>query len=241
MEAATIRTVSSLRHVALRIGARMRFLRKEGGRCPVRPLAQSGLRVTTSWCAAVVRIRAERPKLCNWVDTADHRKGTGLVFAIEGRWFRRVELARRKSGGVLRIVEPETYIESVSRGQACVRVEAEDLVKEDRLNTDVAIVGVLSDFNVGLIPSQTEAAVELWILAAIGKERAVLNGEQIECEARLDAVEIEDQRVIQLAADHRSLGAWLLIGIGSQAVDNRWIGDEVKGNFILLVLRHGDA
>jgi len=206
-----------------------------------RPHTRPGLGVAADWRGAVVRIRAKRTELRSGVDTADHGKRTSLMFAIERRGFRRVELAGRKSGSVLRVVEPEAHIERVRGGQTRVRIEAEDLVEKNSLDADMAVIGALSDFDVRLVPGQTETAIELWISAAVGKERAVLHGEEIECKARLDAVEVENKRVIQFATDDGSLRLRLLVRVGAQTVNDRRIRDQVKGYFVFLVLRRGNA
>jgi hypothetical protein len=69
----------------------------------------------------------------------------------------------------------------------------------------------------------------------------VLHGEEIEGKARLDAVEVENKRVIQFATDDGSLGSRLLVRVGAQTVNDRRIRDKVKGYFVFLVLRRGNA
>jgi hypothetical protein len=58
-----------------------------------RPHTRPGSGVAADRRGAVVRIRAKRPQLRSGVDTADHGNRTSLMFAIERRGFRRVELA----------------------------------------------------------------------------------------------------------------------------------------------------
>src|SRR5580692_1956622 len=103
----------------------------------------------------------------------------------------------------------------------------------------MAIIGALADLDIRLVPGQTETAGEVWIFAAVGKERAVLHGKKIERQARLDAVEVQDKRVIQFATDNGSPGLRLLVRVGAQTVNDGRIGDEVKGYFVFLVLRRG--
>ena len=125
--------------------------------------------------------------------------------------------------------------------QACVGIEPEDLVEKNGLDANMAVIGVLSDFSVGLIPRQPEAAVELRILATVCKERAVLHGEEIEGKAGLDAVEVKNECVIQFTSDDGCLRSWLFVRVRPQTVNDRRIGDKVKGYIVFLVLRRCGA
>ena len=77
-------------------------------------------------------------------------------------WSELGRIIRRKtaSGGVLWIVEPEAQMKRVGGGQSHIRIKAEDLVEQNRLDANVAFVAMFADLNVGLIPGQTEAAFE---------------------------------------------------------------------------------
>jgi len=207
----------------------------------VRLSRTGGSGIAAGWDCGIVRVGAERSELGDRVGAANHGKGTGLVFAIEGRWVVRIEMARRKRGGILRIVEPEADMKRVRRRKFDVWIETEDLVEEDGLDANVAIIGALADFDVRLIPRQAKAASEGRILGAIGEERAVLNGEEIELQARLDAVEVQNQSVVELSADDGRFCARLLRRISAQAIDYGRIGNEIEGDFILLVLSGRDA
>src|SRR5947209_19467543 len=115
------------------------------------------------------------------------------MFAIERRGLGYIEAA---GGCVLRIVEPETDMKCVRRGQGYIGIEPEDLFQKDCLDADVTAIGVFSDLDVGLIPSQTEAAGEGGVGGPICLERASLHGEKIEGQFRFDTVEVQDQRVV---------------------------------------------
>ena len=74
---------------------------------------------------------------------------------------------------------------------------------------------------IGLIPRQTEAPREIGIFRAVGLEEAVLYGENVKREPRLDSIQIQDECVILLAANNRGAGPRLLKRIGAQAVHDR--------------------
>src|SRR5258708_17342654 len=82
------------------------------------------------------------------------------MFSVERSELARV--VRRKAAGssILWIVEPESYMASVGWRQCCVRIESEDLVEQDGLDTNVAVVSLLADLAVRLIPRQTASALD---------------------------------------------------------------------------------
>ena len=138
------------------------------------------------------------------------------MLAIEGRWVSHVEAARR---GVLRIVEPETDVEGVGRSQQGRRIEAEDLVEQNRLDGDFRIAIAVS-FEIRLIPREAEVLEVRIDLAARLQVRA-LRREQIEREVRLQVVRRQDQDVTEFAALYRDGRGRLVAIIASQAL-NEW-------------------
>jgi hypothetical protein len=58
---------------------------------------------------------------------------------------------------ILGIVEPEPHVERVGRRQGDVLIEAEDLIEQNSLDTDAAVVATFANFDVGLVPGQAEA------------------------------------------------------------------------------------
>ena len=74
---------------------------------------------------------------------------------------------------------------------------------------------------IGLIPRQTEVPREIGIFRAVGLEEAVLYGENVKREPRLDSIQIQDECVILLAANNLGEGPRLLKRIGAQAVHDR--------------------
>jgi hypothetical protein len=83
-------------------------------------------------------------------------------------------------------------MERVRRGQAHVGVKAENIVQKNCFDLDMAVIGLLAYLDIGLIPGQTEASREIGVLAAIGLKEAVLDGEQVKRETRLDPVQIQN-------------------------------------------------
>ena len=63
--------------------------------------------------------------------------------------------------GVVGVVEPESNVEGVGRGQRHRRIKAEDLIDEDRSNHREGIAEAVG-LNVRLIPGQSEV-LESWI------------------------------------------------------------------------------
>lgn len=105
----------------------------------------------------------------------------------------------------------------------------------------MAVIGVLSDFNVGLVPGEPETSVELRVFAAVCKERAVLHREEVEGQTGLDAVQVENESVIQFATDDGSRRARVLVRVSAQAIYDRRIGNQIKGYFVFLVLGRSNA
>ena len=64
----------------------------------------------------------------------------------------------------------------------------------------MAVIGMLANLDIGLIPGQTKAPREIGVLGVIGLKEAVLNGEQVKRETRFDPVQTQNERVILLAA-----------------------------------------
>src|SRR4051794_14788214 len=110
------------------------------------------------------------------------------MFAV--KWCELSRIVRRKSAGrcILWIVEPEAQVKSIGRCEGDIGIKAEDLVKQDRLDPYVAIVRMLPDLNVGLIPRESKAATESGIRNILSQERAPLNRKEIESEPRLEAI-----------------------------------------------------
>ena len=100
-------------------------------------------------------------------------------------------------------------------------------------------LSLCGDLNIGLVPRQPKAAVEhvgkRRIFRAVGQQRAALHGEQVKSQPRTDAVQVKNQRVIDLAADHGRARPWLLSVIGPQAANSIWIRYQVKGDLVVLL------
>ncbi|MFL6604751.1 MAG: hypothetical protein ACJ8R9_25925 [Steroidobacteraceae bacterium] len=134
---------------------------------------------------------------------------------------------------ILRIVEPESHVECVGRRQSNVRIEAEDLIEQNGLDTDAALVAALAQLDVRLVPRQAKATRERGIFCTVREERAVLNCEQVESQARLDAIEVENQGVIELTANDRCVRARLLVRVGSQALYKLRVGNQIEADLVL--------
>ena len=67
------------------------------------------------------------------------------MFSIERSELGRVVRRKAAGSGILWIVEPEPYMKGIGGWQGYVRIKAEDLVEQDRLDANVAVVGVLAD------------------------------------------------------------------------------------------------
>jgi hypothetical protein len=114
------------------------------------------------------------------------------MLAVERRGLGRVEVTAGQSRRILGIVKPENQMESVCRSQAHVGVKTEDIVQKNRFDLDMAVIRLLANLDIGLIPGQTKGSREIRVLGAIGLKEAVLDGEQVKRETRLDPVQIQN-------------------------------------------------
>jgi len=150
------------------------------------------------------------------------------MLAVKRRRLGRVEVTGGQSRRILGVVEPEAQVKSVRRSQSYVGVKTEDIIQKNRLDLDVAFIRTLANLNIGLIPGQTEAPCEIGVFSAVGLEEAVLYGEQVKSEARLDPIQIQNECVINFAADDRGASLRLLKRIGAKAVNHRRVRQQVK-------------
>lgn len=132
-------------------------------------------------------------------------------------------------------------MERVRRSQAHIRVKTEDIVQKDRLDLDMTVVRLLADLDIGLIPGQTKASREIGVFGAVGLKEAVLNGEQVKREAWLDPIQIQYERVILLATNNGGASPRLLKRIGTKAVNDRRVRQQVESDLVLLILGGGEA
>ena len=206
-------------------------------------LSTAGLLVCAAagWRCGIIRTSTERAQTALGVRNAEHSERSRLMLAVEWRRLGRVEVAGGQSRRVLWIVEPEAQVKCVRRSQAHVGVKTEDIVQKNRLDLDVAFIRALANLNIGLIPGQTEAPCEIGVFSAIGLEEAVLYGEQVKSEARLDPIQIQNERVINFAADDGGVSLRFFKRIGTQAVNHRWVRQQVEPDLVLVVLGGGDA
>jgi hypothetical protein len=192
---------------------------------------------------SVIRIGAERAQLCFWIRCTDHREGASLVFAVE--WSELGGVVRWETAGrsVLWIVEPEPYVKGVGRWQGRVRIKTEDLVEQDRLDANMAVVGVISNLNVRLIPRQAEAALEdvleVWIGRFVRQERAALYRKEIEGETGFESIKIQNHGVIEFPANNRRPGPGFFIMRFAKALDKLRIWHQIKSDLVFLVLSGG--
>jgi hypothetical protein len=204
------------------------------------PPAESGIAAARMrW----IRIGAERSQLRCGIGRADHREGSRIVFAVERSELGGVIRREPAVGGVLRIVEPKPYMKRVGWLQCYVRIEAEDLVEQDRLDANMAVVGLVADLDIRLVPGETEAALEdafeVWIGRFIRQERAALYRKEIKGKTRLESVEIQNQSVIEFASNDGRPGPGLFRSRFAKATDHTRIWYQIKTDFIFLVLRRG--
>ena len=95
-------------------------------------------------------------------------------------------------------IEPKPDMERVGRGEAHKRIKPKNLVEKN--GPDCHRTGAIgADVDVRLIPSEPEAG-EAGIGRAVGQLIAFLNGKEVEIQARLEAAQIQDQRIIERAA-----------------------------------------
>src|SRR5262249_58972966 len=109
----------------------------------------------------------------------NQRQRTSLMLAIERRGIIHIKAA---GGSVVRIVEPETYMEGVGRLQIHVRVETENLIQQNSSDADGGLALIVR-FDIGLIPGQTKTPVvghEVRVGVALSiQEGGALDGEQV--------------------------------------------------------------
>ena len=95
-----------------------------------------------------IRIGTERSQLCRRIGGTDHREGSSLVLSIERSELGRIVRGKATAGCILWIVKPEPEVKGIGRRKSYVRVEAEDLVEQDRLDANVAVIATPADFDV---------------------------------------------------------------------------------------------
>src|ERR1700749_4680110 len=95
-----------------------------------------------------IRIGAERSQLCRRIRCTDHRERSSLVLSVERSELSRVIRGKATAGRILRIVKPEPKVKGIDGWQCYVRIKTEDLVEQDRLDANVAIVAMLADLDV---------------------------------------------------------------------------------------------
>ena len=83
-------------------------------------------------------------------------------------------------------------MERIRRSQTHVGVETKDIVQKNGPDLDVAVIGLLANLDIGLIPGQTKASREIGVLGAVSLKEAVLDSEQIKRQTRLDSVQIQN-------------------------------------------------
>src|SRR5690242_12485160 len=132
-------------------------------------------------------------------------------------------------------------MERVRGSQTHVGVKTEDIVQKNRLDLDMAIICLFANLDIGLIPGQTKASREIGVLGAIGLKEAVLDGEQVERETRLDPIQVENERVVLLATNDCGVSPRLLERIGTKTVNDRRVRQQVERNLVLCILCGGDA
>ena len=190
-----------------------------------------------------IGVGTERSQLCRRIRCTHHCEGSSFVLSIEGSELGRIIRGEATAGRVVRIVEPEPEVKGVGRWKRYVRIKTEDLVEQNRFDTNVTVIVPLAYLDVRLIPSKTEASLEdvleVGIRRFVRQEGAALYCEEIEGETGLEPIKIENQSVIQLAADHRRPGLGLLVRIIAKTRDETRICYEVKADLIFLVLSRG--
>jgi hypothetical protein len=210
--------------------------------CNPLPTAGLSLRIAATRMS-VIRIGAEWAQLCFLIRCTYHREGASLVFAVERSEFGRVVRWKTAGGGVLWIVEPESYVKGVGRWQGRVRIKAEDLVEQDRLNANMAVVRVIANLNVRLIPRKAEAALEDVLEVRIGRfirqERAALYRKEIEGETGFESIKIQNHGVIEFPANNRRPSPGFFIVGFAKALDKLRIRHEIKSDLVFLVLSGG--
>jgi hypothetical protein len=85
------------------------------------------------------------------------------VLSIEGSELGRIVGWEATSRRILRIVEPKSQVKGIGRFECRIRIEPENLIEQDGLDTNMAIVASPVDLDVGLVPRQAKAAFEIGI------------------------------------------------------------------------------
>ena len=85
------------------------------------------------------------------------------MLSIEGSELGRIVGWEAASCRILWVVEPKPEVKGICRLECSVRIETKNLVEQDGLDANVALICVLADFDVGLVPRQAEAAFEIGI------------------------------------------------------------------------------
>ena len=215
---------------------------KRGDRSsPLLSTAAASVCVAAGWCCRIVRVRAEWPQSGFGLRNTEHGKRSGLMLAVERRGLGRIEVAAGQSRCIQRIVKPEAQMERVRRSQAHVGIKTEDIVQKNRFDLDMAVIRLFANLDIGLIPSQTKASREIGILGAIGLKKAVLDGEQVKRETRLDPVQVQNERVVLLATNNRGVGPRLFERISTKTVNDRRVRQQVESDLVLRILGGNDA
>src|SRR5262249_39212199 len=119
---------------------------------------------------------AERSQSGNCVRQSRESQRTGSLLAIELAGLGGIKAA---GNGVLGVVEPQTHMERMGRLEIYIGVEAEVLIQQNRLQTDMTIGGALNSGYSRLRPRHVEAGGRLNQLA-LGVEDAALGGKDAE-------------------------------------------------------------
>jgi len=92
------------------------------------------LRITSRGVGIGVGLGAQRPKIGLGIRYADERYRPGSVLAVKRSGLVHIENAP-VNVRIIRIVEPESYVERVDWIRiALIRIEAKDLIEQDRSN-----------------------------------------------------------------------------------------------------------
>jgi hypothetical protein len=177
-------------------------------------------------CTGVGRIGAQRSEVGLRVRDRHHRVRARLVFAIKRSRFGNVESA---SSGIFGIVEPEADMKSVRRRKAYNRIEAENLVEQDRLDRYIGIA-IAIGLEIALIPRQAEV-LEVGVGLAICQQVAVLGREQIKSQVRLQVPSMQDEHVVELSPNYRHCGCRFVGRRAAEAGGKRGVDGKFEGGF----------
>src|SRR5215469_13152950 len=125
--------------------------------CPRPPSFQirSCLGIAAGRVSVVVGLGAQRPKIGRGIRDAYEGYRSCVVLAIEGCRIVNIENAPVNIR-VIRIVEPESYVECVDRIRiALIRIEAEDLIEQDRFDRGRKLT-IAAGMKIRLVPSHPE-------------------------------------------------------------------------------------